>query len=310
MTSLEQFLNMKRRAQDAQIIADEPQPQEQRQELRPRGPREYSNIFTWDIREESIYTCKGEVIEGHKAIIRDDTREILNVCKNSYTPSNNFLFSETVQKISDRTGYEIVQTSDFNGGRKILAWLRGEDRQTPTGPVENYLLVGNAHDSSSAFFVRNTARIVRCANQFTTQGNGAERLQAYHRTGIAQNIDLIQNSISQYRQITNSLQTMYTDFSRKGANRNDVKKFVSFLFDIPDNADAKDISTRKANQLFELGQAIERETADIGLNALGLFNAVTFYTTHMLKQQNPIFGNVFGRSSDLNSKAIEFLKEL
>ena len=61
---------------------------------------------------------------------------------------------------------------------------------------------------------------------------------------------------------------------------------------------------------LNLRDCIVRETNDLGKNAFGLFNGVTWYTSHELRQPQSNFGNTSGMAQQLNTKALEFCLSL
>jgi hypothetical protein len=61
--------------------------------------------------------------------------------------------------------------------------------------------------------------------------------------------------------------------------------------------------------MIDFQNSINIETADLGNNLFGLFNSVTHYTTHKLKNENT-FGNLFGTANKINEKAYDLVLEL
>ncbi len=71
-----------------------------------------------------------------------------------------------------------------------------------------------------------------------------------------------------------------------------------------------EISTRKSNIITNINYSIDRECADLGDNAFGLFNGITHYTTHIKNSKNSAFGNPFGTLNELNQTAFKFCNDL
>jgi hypothetical protein len=65
------------------------------------------NYFGWEVEECKIFDRFGNQIENWKELKRNDTKETLHICKNTYRPTTNEYFSETVSKIQDITGFKI-----------------------------------------------------------------------------------------------------------------------------------------------------------------------------------------------------------
>jgi len=70
------------------------------------------------------------------------------------------------------------------------------------------------------------------------------------------------------------------------------------------------VPTRTQNRIEALEYSIDRECGDIGDNLLGLFQGVTHYTTHVMAQKERVFGNIIGRSHEINKKAFEFCTQV
>jgi len=269
----------------------------------PQHPSK-NNLFGWEIVSTPIFAPNGEPIPGHKAIFRNDNGQVLQVCKESYTPTTNGRFTETIENFSNVTGYQIAALKEFEGGKKILTWLKGEVQNLAGLPAQNYLLIGNSHDSSSAFFVGQTSNIIRCANQFTERN---QSLRAYHTTNNAVNIQAIERTIHHLHEQNGLLRSKMEKLDLRKFSGNERKQFIRSLLDI-DNTE--ELSAQKQNKVLALDEAITRETADVGNNFLGLFMAVTFYTTHLLREKEKVFGNVFGNSYETNQKAMKILNQM
>lgn len=271
---------------------------------------EVKNLFAWDVVENPIYLGNGQRVQNHKAISRSDNGAVLNVCKESYTPTTNEQFSEFVYNLSKITGYELAKFEEFQEGAKVIAFLNAPETSLNGWKFQNLLAVGNAHDSSKAFFVANTNVMIRCANQFTKLSNNAG-MKAFHTSGNANQIRQIENSIHLYDAQQKALMQNFNRLALQPANENRMQNFVRHIFDIDpeitfENAEEK-ISTRKANQIVDLMDAIEIESNDLGKTDFALFNGVTRWTTHTRTQREKTFGNLFGTNAQLNDKALNFL---
>jgi hypothetical protein len=73
----------------------------------------------------------------------------------------------------------------------------------------------------------------------------------------------------------------------------------------------KDNSLRTAHKRRdEMKESIQSEMKDLGKNAWGLFNGVTYYTSHRMRRGNAGFGNTNGTAQQLNARAWEYCKKL
>lgn len=270
---------------------------------------EVMNPFSWEVVEKPIFLGNGIPVPNHKVLQRSDNGMVLNVCKESYTPTRNELFASFVYKLQQITGYNIKSFDEFQDGKKVLAFLEAPETYINGFKMENFIAVGNAHDSSKAFFVANTNHMIRCQNQFSYLNNRG--MKAFHTTSNADQIRQIENSIHLYDQNQESLMAGFKAMNERGADGDRTENFVRHMFDLDNdvtfkNAEEK-LSGRKLNQISDMLEAIEIEASDLGPTDYALFNGVTRWTTHTRTQKNKTFGNLFGANAQLNEKALTFL---
>jgi hypothetical protein len=270
---------------------------------------EVLNPFNWDVQEKSIYLGNGTRVPNHKVLQRSDNGMVLNVCKDSYTPTTNELFASFVYKLQQITGYTIKSFDEFQDGKKVLAFLEAPETSINGWKMENYIAVGNAHDSSKAFFVANTNHMIRCQNQFSYLNNRG--MKAFHTTSNADQIKQIENSIHLYDKNQKTLMNNFQALSARGADAQRTEGFIRHMFELENdvtfkNAEEK-LSSRKLNQISDLLESIETEASDLGQTDFALFNGVTRWTTHTRTQKNKTFGNLFGSNALLNDKALTYL---
>jgi phage/plasmid-like protein (TIGR03299 family) len=270
---------------------------------------EVRNQFSWDVIEKPIFLGNGSQVPNHKAILRSDNNMVLNVCKESYTPTSNELFCDFVYKISQITGFQVQNFNEFQEGKKILAFLKTPETQINGFRSQNFMAVGNAHDSTNAFFVANTSVMIRCQNQFTKlEGRG---MKAFHTTSNSNQIRQIENSIHLYDNQQRALTANFEKLSQQKVDETRLENFIRHMFEIDNTIKSNEIeekvSTRKINQIGQLIEAIELETRDLGNSDFALFHGVTRWTTHTRTQKDKTFGNLFGTNAMLNERALNFL---
>lgn len=266
--------------------------------------------FGWDVIEHPVFLGNGEKAKGYKALTRSDNSEILNVCKDSYTPTSNERLMEFVDNVSRTTGYSIQSVDEFTGGRKVLAFLKAEDSNLVGYGFQNYMVVGNAHDATNAFFVGATNIMMRCSNQFTLLSRKA--LRAIHNNANEARVQDIESSIGGYAELVQNLNSNYEYLMNNKIDERRKFNFIWNMFDIqPKDMDIKALLTetpvRTLNRIEELTDCVNVEIQDIGNNEFALFNGVTRWTTHHREKTAKTFGNVFGSNAILNNKAMNLL---
>ncbi len=264
--------------------------------------------FDWDIVIKPLYDEKGAIIQGYKAIFNSKTGSLLNVAKKSYTPTTNALFVEMIEYLRDVSGYEIGEFCTLNGGKKVLANLTKTERSVIVGhDFQEHIVVGNAHDYSSSFFVGYSAMMYRCENMFSTDN---KQLKIYHTSKHETHLRNLKAIFAAYSQLTGITHGNLAKFERRKVTAGEKNRLLRHVLSLPENTALEEVSPRKLNQFHELNDSIVRETRDLGQNALGLFQGVTHYTTHKQKQKEKVFGNIMGATAANNRRAYEYCKEL
>lgn len=263
----------------------------------------------WEVVEQPIYT-NTSIVQGYKALIRSDNGEILNICKESYTPTKNEQFLEVVSKFEQITGFPVQMVSDISGGKKILAFLKCTDVLSIEGyRFEDYLMIGNSHDGSTGFFVGNSNIMVRCENRFSQK---YRQFQVYHTKNNHVRVDKVADSFDSYiknRQRFYDKYAEYVDFEVVEEHKEQLVNLITEVTPEEINGE-KEISTRKQNIRLDVWDSVNRECNELGNNLFGLFNGVTHYTTHKRKQKEKVFGNPLGTVADINEKAFKFCNDL
>jgi len=269
---------------------------------------EVNNQFNWEVLEKPVFRPDGKIIPGYKTIERSDNGLILNMCKDSYTPTTNEDFCNFVDRLSQTTGYQIDSFSEYQNGAKVLAFLKAPETKINGWDFDNYFVVGNSHDSSKAFFVANTSKMIRCQNQFSLASNG---LKAFHTSNNSKQLQYIERSISVLSAQQKMLNSNFERLNNSPTSEKRAENFVRHILELPAELSwsemAEKLSSRKINQIIDLTECIEIEGNDLGETDFALFNGVTRWTTHNRKQKDKTFGNLFGANAVFNQRALDFV---
>jgi len=271
-------------------------------------PQYATNPFVWDVVERPVYNQHGKQIHGFKELVRSDNGLMLNVCKESYTPTTNAKLMETVENLQQITGFQLQEYREFKGGKIVLAFLQNTSGMQICGHDYNtYMIVGNSHNYKSAFFIGEHSTMIRCSNQFHQV---AQNLKAYHTSNNALQIDQIVSFYQQYSLLKDNTIQLMQHFAQTRTDGKVKDKLVRELLQITPDTAFNELSTRKQNIIDNLNESIHTETKALGQNMFGLFNGVTHWTTHQRQQAEPIYSNIFGSNNEYNQKAMRFGQEL
>lgn len=262
----------------------------------------------WDVIERPIFS-NNQQISTHKAIFRNNNDYLLNVCTNTYTPTKNSRFLEVVEKMSEITGFPVECYDEFQGGKKVLAFLKCTERMEVLGyGFEDYMMIGNSHDSSTAFFFGNSSKLIRCQNRFSTK---FQNLKVYHTPNHDVKIDFIVRAFEKFVTERNNLFRKFDDFSKVEIHHSIRASLVERLVQMTheEKIGVAEISTKKQNIIDGLYNSITTECDALGNNYFGLLQGVTHYTTHKRNNRENIFCNALGGAARMNEQAFEFCEE-
>lgn len=274
--------------------------------------------FDWDIKQTPIYDAQGNVINNYKQITRDDDNSTIAVMKKSYVPMTTAEFTDTVERISKQVGADIAGYEDWNlgnnmGSRKhiITAQLRlTNDVQIAGSRMDGFMTIGCGMDGSKSFFIAHSQEFLRCTNQFS-------RLVDKFTSRLTKNnmlrVEDIVNNISLYTEYEKTLYNNMEKMLKVKIDEKLLQDCVARLVKLSDEErlDRSLISTQKLNKIDDIMASMRTEMADVGYNALGLFNGATHHSTHVMgSRSQDYFGNLHGAKGEFNKNAYEFCLEV
>lgn len=276
--------------------------------------------LTWQVIETPIYDNEGRLIQEYKAIVRDDTKEVLQVASKKYHPVQN---AECFKIFDEVTGtglakYEVA--GSLQGGRKV--WILAKlpyDFNLANGrdEVKSYLLLTTSHDGSLAFQMYQTPVRVVCMNTLRASLEARQRDKvAYfkhtvnfrHRVGQAQYI--LRETCEYFRQFKEAAEAM----ARQEMNSLQVESFLAQLFDV-EGKTRDEISTKTKNTMEEveklfrygMGNSIE----GVKGTRWAMFNGVTEFVDHERTtrgdDENRLSSSWYGSGAQLREKAFALL---
>jgi hypothetical protein len=266
-------------------------------------PENLSKTLNWEVEERPIYDSTGRALPKFKALHNSSNGKLLHVVGQGYTPTFNSELMENIELLTERTSLELQGFETFRDGAKVMAFLRDTDPRPVAGHrAENYMLIGNSNDYSTAFFTGFTNYVHRCENMFSLR-NQQNRIS--HTRDSRQRIGDLMRAHELYFDAEAGFYRVNEELERvrlRDHHREDMTKHVL------DITDLQDVSGRKRNQAESLGRCIDTETAAFGENLLGLFHGATRYVSRELTTKSRTFGNVLGHPAQLNARALEYCR--
>jgi len=259
-----------------------------------------------------LYDFNGNQLQSktHKCMIKAETGEQLSVMKNSYNAMLTADFMETTERMKEISGFEIAGYSEIDGGRIILSHLKNtiEDFTIGGHKIDDYLVLGNSFDGRYSFFLGTSTVLLRCKNQFS-------------RLTRAEKVRNTKSAPKKREELLRGLEIYFTERKKMYQNFEKMRDIkvdaavrelaLDYIFQVSqeDRLEGK-VSTRKQNTIEEVSNWVITESGELGDNAWGLLNGVTYWTTHVKEQKDNSFGNLFGTNSRVNERAYDFAKQL
>jgi hypothetical protein len=130
---------------------------------------ELQSTLNWDIKLEPVIV-NNSVDTGKKAIIRNDTNQLLSIVGKHYEPVTNYQLLDFTHKLTKTGEFKLKGFDELNNGKIILAFLQNTNPNLKINGCQNeeYLFIGNSFDGTKRFHIGTASNLIRCANQFSS----------------------------------------------------------------------------------------------------------------------------------------------
>jgi hypothetical protein len=264
----------------------------------------------WEILTRPIQ-LEGHNLPQKKAIIRNDNGKVLGIVGTAYQPVLNSSLIKIAQKISETGKFNLDGFKVYYNGGLIHCYLSNRNRYLNINGHQVYesMLISNSHNGKSKFQIYTRTRMVRCGNIFSSP------LMVFSKKHIgelnAEDVN-VEELISLYQ---SKKDRIYSDFDGMDYIRvtpDVVHKLITEVHRmlITDSSLDKDGDWKRVPSMRALHQSIEKEMTSLGNNVFGLFNGVTWYTSHEMRNSDCELGKVNGTAALINQKAYRFCKNL
>lgn len=264
-------------------------------------------------------------VQGHQAIIRDDTRAVLAVPTDkwkiiSHDQMGELLEAYTEQWTKAGAKVKFETAGSLRGGGMVwaLVWLDepynvpGDD--SPTYPFAALL---NAHDGSAACKLINTQVRIVCWNTWNAASNEAERsgkqVILRHQGNVAEKIEQAKITLASMRDDAKAWQMQATDLA--GININDavVRTFLDEFIPIPENATDRTRNSRLERQATFMGLYNASPTcAPLPESAYKLVQCAGEYLDHLrpFRSRDTYMARTMLSAEPIKAGTIQLVREL
>ncbi|QDT29897.1 hypothetical protein Enr10x_52540 [Gimesia panareensis] len=232
-----------------------------------------------------LVTEEGLPVPQRKAVVRSDSNAVLGVVGNSYQPVQNhqcFGFLDSV--VSDgRLRYHTAGALGQGERVWMLAKIPGEIRIKDSEDVtEQYLLLSNSHDGSSALRMYFTPIRVVCANTLgvAERRSRGQGVSIMHKGNLSSKVAEAQNVLGFAKRFYDNLDDNINRLAHHYPSRKQLDNYFSTLYpETPDSKNQRVKNIRKnLEYLFENGRG--QNILETKLTSWAAFNAVTEFVDH------------------------------
>lgn len=266
--------------------------------------------LNWDIRMEPVIV-NNSFDTGKKAIIRNDNDQMLSIVGKQYEPITNHQLMHFTEVLTKSGEFELKGFDELNDGKIVLAFLKNTNPYLKINGClnEEYMFIGNSFDGTKPFHIGTASNLLRCSNQFTAT---LKVFSKKHTSYIDISETVAQNIIKTYKAKKGILYESFDGMESIRVDENAVNRLIKEIHMML-SSDSKAIKQKDwtaSPSMLTLRKSIDREMKDLGNNAFGLFNGVTWYTTHELRTADPVSSQINGTANLINQKAFRFCNNL
>lgn len=268
--------------------------------------------LNWTVRQETLTTESGIIIPKQKALVREDTNEVLAIHSDGYYPYQNHQLIETLDRVSQQIGLPIHKGGSFGGGQKVYIQLKSNDLKLGNDRVEGFITGVNSFDGSTSLAFGPSNITISCQNTFFAAFRSLTT-KVRHTKNMVMRVDEICRELE--RAIVEE-QAMFDEIKRMSETRmtKEQEDWVTrTLFNIMKDVDMNDedqVSTVTRNKLTRFYVDLNGELKEKGDNLWGLFSGVTKYTTHSLSRGDNSENKMFGTYGNRERMIFQELAEL
>lgn len=269
--------------------------------------------LNWTVREESLTTQSGIIIPKQKAIVRDDTNEVLSIHGEGYYPYQNHQLIELLDKVSQQSGLPIHRGGLFGNGEKVFIQLKSNDMKLGNDRIEGYITGINSFDGTTSLAFGPSNITISCQNTFFGAFRSMDT-KVRHTKNMVMRVEDICRGLEK---VIDEESKMFEDIKMLSETRMTKQNedwVTRILFNIEREVDMnneKQVSSVTRNKLNRFYVDLNGELKEKGDSMWGLFSGVTKYTTHSMNKgdntENKMFGTFGNRERHIFKQLVEMV---
>ena len=269
--------------------------------------------LNWTVREESLTTQSGIIIPKQKAIVRDDTNEVLSIHGEGYYPYQNHQLIELLDKVSQQSGLPIHRGGLFGNGEKVFIQLKSNDMKLGNDRIEGYITGINSFDGTTSLAFGPSNITISCQNTFFGAFRSMDT-KVRHTKNMVMRVEDICRGLERVIDEESKMFEEIKMLSETRMTKQNEDWVTRVLFNIEKEVDMnneKQVSSVTRNKLTRFYVDLNGELKEKGDNMWGLFSGVTKYTTHSMNKgdnsENKMFGTYGNRERHIFKQLVEMV---
>lgn len=254
----------------------------------------------------------GIQVDEHNALVRSDTGMILDVVGNRYEPINNedafSLFRDFLQ-----AGDMTLDTAGmFKDGRHVwgLAKLKREINLNNDKTV-GYMMISAPHVQGASLVMKLITKRITCWNSYQAAlRSDTPTIRMTHKADFKGFADYAKKSVQGFNESLLEYGDKASALLNISMNMKDALEIIAPVYEIKDWKDDKALEHSRIwkdlNYAYDANPVAEGHTKG---TAWDVFNAVTYYNTHMQSRnpENRLFNSTFGMPANNATKVLDGL---
>jgi phage/plasmid-like protein (TIGR03299 family) len=264
-------------------------------------------------------------VEGHQAIVRDDTRDVLSVPTENYSVITHAQMGEIVEAVLDVDSNVKFETAgSCNGGRQVWALAYLDEPYTVPGdssPTYPFLALLNSHDRSTSCSLTYTDVRVVCWNTWNAADAQGERdgtRFVFRHTGdVGDRITEAKSALARLREDSKRTRELFEQLAQQPVDGTQVKTFTELFLPSPRDvgeqcSDRVHGNVVTARRTFDRLYSQSMTTEGVRGTAYGLLQASTEYLDHIrrFKNKDSLMGRTLLRPEALKTRALGLIEEV
>lgn len=256
----------------------------------------------WSVSKLPLVSAVDGYATESFGIFRKDNHTWLGSVGNQYEPMQNAELLTLLIQATDLLNLPVSNGGILQEGKKVFYQIALQDEFIGRSAMKRNVTALNSHNGTSSVGFGMTNTVVICQNTFYKAFREIEKVK--HTGNMLTRVKAIADEI---KRVLMGEQKMIDGFKRMAdmpMQDEIVERLIKKLFpQTNDKTNLSELSTRTKNNIITFSNDLQTEINLEGKTIWGLFNAVTRYTNHSLKNDDKMNSLMTGQGFRLSNVA-------